>query len=192
MPGIMPEGKVYNILNDAKVKHIPNCLASGDILPSEYHTTKTQNYARSSWACHSDTQFISHQHYRLALDVVGVILVNYNSSYEMVAAMRNSLIGMILKLQLNRANMQCVLALKEAYKAGILHRDLSPGNIIIDKDHAGWLIDWDLSRPLSSELESPRRAMRTVRALHRYVVTNPNLQFSGYLAIHVGRTNQQD
>ncbi|KAH8976970.1 hypothetical protein EDB86DRAFT_2784063, partial [Lactarius hatsudake] len=46
-------------------------------------------------------------------------------------------------------------------KAGILHRDLSPGNIIFDDDR-GYLIDWDLSKPVSnqSQLETPRRATR--------------------------------
>ena len=53
------------------------------------------------------------------------------------------------------------LALMDAYKAGFLHRDFSPGNVIISNGK-GLLIDWDLSKPLSEELETPRRATRTV------------------------------
>jgi RIO-like serine/threonine protein kinase len=56
------------------------------------------------------------------------------------------------------------LALKDAYHAGILHRDFSPGNVIIDDMGKGWLIDWDLSKPvtLSNNSETPRCATRTV------------------------------
>ena len=52
---------------------------------------------------------------------------------------------------------------KDAYITGILHRDISVGNIIIHDDH-GWLIDWDMSKPVSSDakIETPRRATRTV------------------------------
>lgn len=57
------------------------------------------------------------------------------------------------------------LAHKDAYDAGILHRDISPGNIIIHEG-SGLLIDWDLSRPFdmqSTKPEFPRRATRTVQ-----------------------------
>jgi RIO-like serine/threonine protein kinase len=52
----------------------------------------------------------------------------------------------------------------DAYKAGFLHRDFSPGNIIISVNGKGFLIDWDLSKPLSQKSETPRCATRTVRA----------------------------
>jgi serine/threonine protein kinase len=55
----------------------------------------------------------------------------------------------------------------DGYAAGILHRDFSPGNIIITSDGKGLLIDWDLSKPflskpLSERSETPRCATRTV------------------------------
>ncbi|KAH9989991.1 hypothetical protein BJV77DRAFT_925993, partial [Russula vinacea] len=46
----------------------------------------------------------------------------------------------------------------------ILHRDFSPGNIIIGSDGTGLLIDWDLSKPTSTtdgKVETPRRVART-------------------------------
>lgn len=58
----------------------------------------------------------------------------------------------------------------DAYKAGFLHRDFSPGNIIITVGGEGLLIDWDLSKPLSEEVETPRRATRTVRAKFQHFV----------------------
>lgn len=43
-----------------------------------------------------------------------------------------------------------------------MHRDISPGNIIIDGHGKGWLIDWDLSKPVATSTETPRSATRTV------------------------------
>lgn len=44
-----------------------------------------------------------------------------------------------------------LLAHEEAYKkARIVHRDISAGNIMIDKNGDGLLIDWDLSRSLDT------------------------------------------
>jgi hypothetical protein len=96
LPDIEAEGRVYKMLRDAAVRHVPHCLASGDILTMEYHATKTHDYVIKPWACHSDAHFTPHQHYRLVLDVVGRALVQYRSSYEMVAAVRNALIGELL------------------------------------------------------------------------------------------------
>jgi RIO-like serine/threonine protein kinase len=52
----------------------------------------------------------------------------------------------------------------DAYNAGILHRDFSVGNIVIDLNGEGWLINWDLSKPVSLQSETPRCATQTVRA----------------------------
>jgi len=48
------------------------------------------------------------------------------------------------------------LAHKVAHeKAGMLHRDISVGNILITNDGHGLLIDWDLSKSIS-DIESQR------------------------------------
>jgi serine/threonine protein kinase len=52
----------------------------------------------------------------------------------------------------------------DGHAAGFLHRDFSPGNIIITSEGRGLLIDWDLSKPLSEKVETPRCATRTVSA----------------------------
>jgi serine/threonine protein kinase len=41
------------------------------------------------------------------------------------------------------------LAHKEAYRADVIHRDISPGNILITEDGHGLLIDWDLCKRVS-------------------------------------------
>ena len=54
------------------------------------------------------------------------------------------------------------LAHRDAYNAGILHRDFSPSNVIIDDNGEGWLIDWDLLKPVSLSVQPPRCAARMV------------------------------
>jgi len=58
----------------------------------------------------------------------------------------------------------------DAYRAGFLHHDFSPGNIIITVDGKGLLIDWDLSKLLAGKLETPRCAMQTMHARFKLFV----------------------
>ncbi len=92
LPDIHREGSIYKILNDTEVPNVPRCIASGDI-KLDYHATQTNLYAEKSWACRLGARLIPHQHCRLVLDVVGRVLHEYSSSYEMVSAVRNALIG---------------------------------------------------------------------------------------------------
>lgn len=162
LPDIQPEGLMYEILRKTSVRKIPHCLASGDILSSNYHTTKTAIYPQSHWACHSDGHFIPHWHYSLTLDTIGDGLMTFTSSYEMVTAVRDALIRILpLQSQGKDSNTQVFLAHMDAYHAEILCSDFSPGNIIIDL-HGGQLIDWDFCKPLSLQTETPRHATQTV------------------------------
>jgi hypothetical protein len=90
LPDIQAEGKTYDTLMQASVRNIPCCLASGDITTDKYHATITKDYTTAPWAC---AHFVPHQHYRLALDVIGRTLIKFESSYEMVTAVRDALIG---------------------------------------------------------------------------------------------------
>jgi len=94
LPGITPEGDVYKALNNAGVQHIPKCLAWGDIRTG-YHSTETHKFTRAEWAHHLNnaTHFLHHQHCRLVLDIIGVTLIEYQSSYKMVSTVRNGLVG---------------------------------------------------------------------------------------------------
>ena len=50
------------------------------------------------------------------------------------------------------------------YKAHILHRDVSAGNILITEKGGGILIDWDLSKKVKEYAEpKPTLHSRTVR-----------------------------
>jgi serine/threonine protein kinase len=73
-----------------------------------------------------------------------------------------------------------LLALTDAHTAGILHRDFSPGNIILTTDGRGLLIDWDLSKPLLLQSTTPRCATRTVSIntlFHVAIKSNSNTVF---------------
>jgi hypothetical protein len=93
LPDIQAEGKTYARLKEASVRNIPDCLESGDVSTAKYHATKVHIYTTQDWACHSDAHFIPHRHYRLALDIIGGGLLAYDSSYQMVAAVRDAVIG---------------------------------------------------------------------------------------------------
>jgi len=102
-----------------------NCLALGDISPGEYHSTITWRYATASWARHSDTlsnHLIRHRHYRLVLNVIGHVLVEYRSSYEMVSAVRDGLIGRFPKI----ASAELIYMIFSP-QGGIQGRDFTPG-----------------------------------------------------------------
>lgn len=167
---IQEEGLTYVALQNAEVPNIPMCVAYGDISTTKYHATKTLAYLKEPWACHkNDGLFVPHRHYRLALNIFGKPLSEFESSYEMVAAVRDALIGRFNKPiadDQHRITDYLPLAHKAAYNnANILHRDLSPGNILIGPNGKGLLIDWDLSKPCGPGTpEVPRRKTRTVRA----------------------------
>jgi len=166
LPDIQAEGLTYETLMKANVRNIPRCHIAGDISTADYHATKTHHYATKPWACHSHAMFIPHRHYRLVLDIIGRSLTTFKSSYEMVAAIRDALYGEYSQQNCPSTTLiSMTLALKDAFIAGILHHDFSPGNVIIIKDCCGMLINWDLSKPLSLKPETPRRATRTVRII---------------------------
>jgi hypothetical protein len=93
LPDIHAEGLTYKKLMDAKVRNIPRCVASGDIKTDKYHSTKTNKYYTAEWARNISVHLIPHRHYRLVLDVIGRPLTKFTSSYEMVTAVRDALIG---------------------------------------------------------------------------------------------------
>ncbi|EPQ50000.1 hypothetical protein GLOTRDRAFT_134358 [Gloeophyllum trabeum ATCC 11539] len=101
---------------------------------NQLQATVTAKYAKRNWAI-ATTKLEEHQHYRLVLDVIGEPLDKAPSSRAIVKGILDALI-----------------AHWEAFdKAKILHRDLSPGNIIFTETGHGILIDWDLCRSVDSQ-----------------------------------------
>ena len=62
---------------------------------------------------------------------------------------------------------------EEAYEAGVIHRDISAGNILLykqdDGEWYGLLNDWELSKQTNSTVPEGRQPDRTVSNLSRPV-----------------------
>ncbi|THU98068.1 hypothetical protein K435DRAFT_753274 [Dendrothele bispora CBS 962.96] len=137
---ILPEGQVYAILKENDVRNIPTCLRAGDVDPGcLYQRTQTQDVSSSAQTARS------HIHYRIVLEEVCIgNITGFKDTKELVSVLRDSLI-----------------AHTDAYtKAGILHRDVSAGNILITEDRRGLLGDWELSK-LVVDLSTARQPQRT-------------------------------
>jgi len=107
-----------------------------------------------------------YRHYRMGFLTVGRSLLRFKSSHEYVSAIADAMEGEHIFLTrgiiiYHLSAHQCALV-----KAGILHCDISVGNILIDKDGRGLLIDWDLCAQVDSHV-LPRRCGRTV-CLHQF------------------------
>jgi len=160
IPDTQLEGTIYATLQAANVHFVPRCLAHGEVSHVPEQATQTKTHSERSWACKRTEEIMSHTHYRLVLDLVGKSLSTFTSSKELVQAIHDVLIGRLLPIHDDQNNSFYCPAHKEAYLAGILHRDLSVGNIVISGGR-GYLIDWDLAKLTS--LNGPRQSARTVR-----------------------------
>ena len=87
---IQKEGDTYLDLHKANVSHIPPLVASGDVLDQR---TRTHEFVTASWARLIGKPLRFHRHYRLVLGMIGRDLREFNSSWEMVNAIRDALQG---------------------------------------------------------------------------------------------------
>ncbi|KAH9017118.1 hypothetical protein EDB83DRAFT_2571598 [Lactarius deliciosus] len=135
--GIQKEGDVYRELHDAQVPNIARLGLAGDVplLPECGRTdcpavqrTMTQEFVKD-W-CPGQPCVDPYVHYRLVLETLGSPLNTFKSTRELCKVIRDA-----------------ITAHTGAYeRVGILHRDVSAGNILITDNGSGILIDWDLSK----------------------------------------------
>jgi serine/threonine protein kinase len=165
------EGDIYSKFKANAVPNVPHCSNSGDIGNKTYHSTRTGEFIDKDWAPNYMYDFTSHRHYRLILDDIGQPLDNFKCSQDMVRAVYAALIGKFFlgilgKVEVYLSELCTPVAHESAYRLGILHHDISPGNILITSDknfNGGLLIDWDLCKDMDSQVNRPCRAARTVR-----------------------------
>jgi hypothetical protein len=134
LEGILKEGDVYLIFQTNKVPNVPYCSSSGDIGDETYHLTQTEY------------DLTPHRHYRLILDDIGQPLDKFKHSHDMVRAVHAALIGKFFfgRVEVYLSDSCTLVAHQATFKCGILHHDISPGNILITSDtrfHGGLLID---------------------------------------------------
>lgn len=153
------EGDIYRVLKEKEIPHIAP-FGYGNDLP---HRTISQ-IGEGGWV---DTlsRFPCRQHYRMSLNKVLRRLTDFKSSHEFVSAIADAMDGMSSTLSLtSNASAYLSTAHDAAYfKAGILHCDVSVGNIMIGDDGEGFLIDWDLSTDLSKVTLGTQQPGGTVR-----------------------------
>ncbi|CAL1708621.1 unnamed protein product [Somion occarium] len=128
-PGIRCEAEIYEDLKECGVPFLPNVIHAGDVkVGGEIQKTRCQEDSGNDhpeWRKPCD-RLHALVHYRVIQELV-YPLSSAVSSNEAVQGVRDA-----------------AEAIKVSYKKGkIFHRDISTGNIMIDKDGRGVLNDWD-------------------------------------------------
>ncbi|KAL4243859.1 EKC/KEOPS complex subunit BUD32 [Abortiporus biennis] len=140
------EHEVYEKLRAAKVNNIAKVEGGGDVVDAEGEpqVTAAHWYLRRGKIKH-----LALVHYRLLIRQLGTPLKEYTWSNKLCYYL-----------------FLVILAHEGAFKAGILHRDISPNNIMIDEapeaiGEEAFLIDWDLCRYLHELNNGPTQKKRS-------------------------------
>ncbi|KAI0665670.1 hypothetical protein C8Q78DRAFT_986039 [Trametes maxima] len=140
------EGTILEQLNKESVPFIPTLLCHGDL---GQHTLSLKLWRKYHPDVPEDQMcpVKQHTHYRLVVKEVGKPLSEFKDGRELVFAM-----------------FCCLKAHAKAYKAGIIHRDISFGNILLFPRKGAWvglLNDWELSKKVNSKYPQGRQPDRT-------------------------------
>ncbi|OJT01929.1 hypothetical protein TRAPUB_7573 [Trametes pubescens] len=110
---IQKEGAVLTTLNAKKVSYVPTLLCHGDL---GQITTSEQLWRKYHKNHKKDTPYPlkQHIHYRLVVKQVGKPLSDFKDGCQLVSAL-----------------VCCLIAHAQAYKVGLIHRDISAGNILL-------------------------------------------------------------
>ncbi|RPD71828.1 hypothetical protein L226DRAFT_588706, partial [Lentinus tigrinus ALCF2SS1-7] len=143
-PGIEREGSVLQTLNAKETPFVPTLVCHGDLKGATQVTRSQVVWEKANKGKKGSMK--KHQHYRLVVAEVGKPLDQFDRGWTLVMAV-----------------LCCIIAHAHAYKkAGIIHRDISAGNILLYKEADGsWvglLNDWELSKVVGvSEVRQPDR-----------------------------------
>ncbi|EIW54026.1 uncharacterized protein TRAVEDRAFT_131991 [Trametes versicolor FP-101664 SS1] len=145
------EGNILQFLNKKGVQYIPTLECHGDIMTPTTQLTKTNQlwkdlHRRKKGAV---CPFKKHQHYRIAVKEVGQEMAKFDRGRQLIHAL-----------------WCCIYAHSQAYKAGIIHRDISAGNLLryFDQSTGQWcglLNDWEMSKNTNSKRPEGRQLDRT-------------------------------
>ncbi|KIM35916.1 hypothetical protein M413DRAFT_449536 [Hebeloma cylindrosporum] len=138
------ESSILKELTDAKVRNIPKYIC-GDDVPGQI--TRTQEFVGEAWKAGptSESAKVKRLHHHLLTDFVGHRITKFKSSHELMKAIYDA-----------------YLAHTDAFKiCGILHRDISIGNVLRSVEGNGILNDWDMARRVKDIHSGPRQPGRT-------------------------------
>ncbi|CDO69600.1 hypothetical protein BN946_scf184875.g3 [Trametes cinnabarina] len=161
------EGDILAELNEKGVGNIPTALYHGDVegqvtLSQTFWKNSSRNTDRNTQENVQDDaragtevkkcSMKTHQHYRLVVKEVGLPLQEFPTGKALVDAV-----------------IDAIYAHQDAYNlAGVMHRDISVGNILIlpyrdgeNTEYSGLLADWELSKRVEDETKEPRHPDRT-------------------------------
>ncbi|KAJ2719803.1 hypothetical protein GGI07_004998 [Coemansia sp. Benny D115] len=125
-----PEGAIYDILKHEGVSGIPEIYDSGILIKNffdyrlEYILMEDCGATINNWTDRDYQRFVG---------------ANRN------IAMTADFIGMAVS-----SAISCLL---QAKLAGVLHRDISPGNIAVNSEGEMFVIDWGYARPICDDLD---------------------------------------
>ncbi|KDQ28303.1 hypothetical protein PLEOSDRAFT_1009535, partial [Pleurotus ostreatus PC15] len=148
-----PETVTLQELNDKGVKHVPTLVCGGDLPGQE---TKTHEVNDSSWRI-GHKRILKRIHSRFVVAEVGSPLEQFPSSKVMLQAIHDAFQGKSTKHQ----RLLTILIDSSYEKCGILHGDVSGGNILILDNNEGLLNDWDLARKEAEDDGGPQDSERT-------------------------------
>ncbi|OSD00220.1 hypothetical protein PYCCODRAFT_709014 [Trametes coccinea BRFM310] len=173
--GIRKEGEILGYLNREGVHNIPTRICHGDVLPSSFQSSISHELWMEK---HSNSEEQAcplkvHRHYRLVVVEVCLPMSDFQNGKELV-----------------RLIARCIAAHGSAFKKGIMHRDISAGNVLIhiresvdeggqfQSKREGFLTDWELSKDVREKPEGkgPRQPDRTGtwQFLSANVLANPS------------------
>ncbi|VDC07240.1 unnamed protein product [Peniophora sp. CBMAI 1063] len=141
-PEFTKEGEIYKRLKDAGVPHLAEVECAGEVrwkADNAVQRTRTNEFSNATGGTVHPLS-----HYRILFKDIGRPVYRFESTKQMVTALSHA-----------------IKAHSVAYeKAHMLHRDISPGNILIKRNGDGMLIDWDLSLYIDSRKDAASRGPR--------------------------------
>lgn len=181
---LIPEHDTYSILKGAGITHVATL--------SDYHDLEDQETRTAQFYDKDNTQpLYKFRHYRLVLKEYVRPVTQFKDVKQLVQVFRDTLQGTEgVVCSPFGAQLISIAAHREAHEhAHVLHRDISPNNIMIDKNGRGILVDWDLSKysqngsSFTCNQKSPERMVK-----YSHVFSTPSFTWSpslvGNMAIH--------
>ncbi|VDC07239.1 unnamed protein product [Peniophora sp. CBMAI 1063] len=146
------EGQIYEQLAKAGVPHLAGVECAGEVRWKEDGTvqkSRTADFVGSPWAG-STVNIHPLSHYRILFKDIGRPITRFESTKQLVRALSHAIEAHSVAYQ----------------KANVLHRDISAGNILINRKGDGMLIDWDLALVYNNAAkliddQEPRLSWRT-------------------------------